>query len=256
MKCSTIDKGPSEDPPGEGSSKMEQPSTPPPPPNPPPGQERDSGQHKKIKTRQDPTISSEGLRGADHGYFLERMSGQKCLGCERGIPFRERIDHRIELGSIGPKTLKVMQDIGADIYIWCCALCPQHQAFNEERLKNKPQLRHGRCCVRGPLTDGNRIPSENCRHLGNLDDPFRVGTDRQHWYREPSQNMETNVPSTSNLDQFIIDEDEQSSAPSTNSPQPLLPPGNFDDGPDEFEKVEQEETAWPGSDTSPTADWQ
>ena len=232
--------------------QMELSSIPPPPPDPPPGQEGASGQHKKIRLQHDRTILSAGQRGANHGYFLESPCGQKCRGCDRGIPSRKRVERRIQDGSIATRTLELMRSIGADVYEWCCVLCAQHSL----QLHNLPQLRHGRCCVRGPLTEAGRFPSENCRHLGNLDDPYRVGTAQHHWYRDPSQDTEENVPSASNLDKIIIDEDEQNSAPSPNSPQPLLPPGNFDEGPDDFAKVEQEEIDWPGSDLSPTADWQ
>ena len=234
---------------------MDQPSAPPPRPDPPPRQEGARGTRKKIKLQHDPAILSEGQRGANRGYFLEQ-NGRKCRGCDRGVPFSERVDQRIKSGSIGEKTLKQMKYTSADIYEWCCALCPQHDAYNEQRQEKKPQLRHGRCCVRAPLTDGNRFPSANNRHLGNPEDTFRVGTDREHWYKEPSQGTDENVPSASNLDQIIIDEDAQSSTPSPNSPQPLLPHGNFDDGPEDFANVVQEEVAWPESDTSPTASYQ
>ena len=149
-----------------------------------------------------------------------------------------------------------MKYINADIYEWCCALCPQHKAYDEQRQGKKPQLRHGRCCVRAPLTDGNRFPSADNRHLGNPEDTFRVGTDQEDWYKEPSQDTDENVPSTSNLDTTVIDLDARSSTPSPNSPQPPLPPGNFDDGPDDLAHVEQDEVAWPESDVSPTASYQ
>jgi hypothetical protein len=148
-----------------------------------------------------------------------------------------------------------MQRIGEDIYKWCCALCPQVKAYNEQRQAKKPQLRHGRCCARAPLTHGNHFPAADNKHLGNLDDSFRVGTDQANWYKEPGQNTDETVPSSSNLDSTVIDLDARSSTPSSNSPEPLLPPGNFD-GTDTFAKIEQDAVDWPESDASSTAGWQ